>query len=138
VLAPDVVVIQDPTLLHALDVFQGLAPDGYVLINTGRTLVELGLAHWAAGRHPGRSVTVPATEIAREHLGKPLPNVALLGALAALTGLVGLPALERAIAERFAAPLAECNRAAALAAHARLAAGTTATPPVDAGARPPC
>src|SRR5215213_2730662 len=34
---PDVLVIQDPTLLHQVDVFAGLAPDGFVLLNTGRT-----------------------------------------------------------------------------------------------------
>lgn len=33
-LAPDVLIIQDPTLLHQVDVFQGLHPDGYVLLRT--------------------------------------------------------------------------------------------------------
>jgi len=41
---PDALVIQDPTLLHQVDVFSGLAPDGYVLINSARGLDELGLA----------------------------------------------------------------------------------------------
>lgn len=128
VVAPDVVVIQDPTLLHAVEVFQGLAPDGYVLINTGRTLDELGLRAWADARPRGHIVTVAATEIAREHLGKPLPNVALLGALAALTGVVGLPAVERAVRERFPGPLAERNLKAAAQAHARVGVGGGARP----------
>src|SRR5689334_25295193 len=34
VAAPDALVIQDPTLLHQVDVFAGLPPAGYVLINT--------------------------------------------------------------------------------------------------------
>src|SRR4051812_20923367 len=42
VLAPDAVVIQDPTLLHQVELFSGLTPDGYVLINTTRTFEELG------------------------------------------------------------------------------------------------
>jgi pyruvate ferredoxin oxidoreductase gamma subunit len=44
VLEPDVLIVQDPTLLHQVDVFQGLKPDGYVLINTRRSFDELGLA----------------------------------------------------------------------------------------------
>ena len=43
-LAPDVLIVQDPTLLHQVDVFQGLKPDGYVLINTSRSFDEIGLA----------------------------------------------------------------------------------------------
>src|SRR3954451_20883066 len=42
VLAPDAVMVQDPTLLHQVDLFAGLHPDGYVLINTTRTFDELG------------------------------------------------------------------------------------------------
>ena len=117
ILAPDVVVIQDPTLLHAVDVFQGLASDGFVLINSHRQLGELGLDAWARGRLPGRTVTIGATEIAREHLGRPLPSAAMLGALAGLTGLVGLPAIERALGERFTPELATRNLAAVTAAH---------------------
>ena len=47
VLAPDVLIVQDPTLLHQVDVFQGLQPDGYVLINSKRSFDELGLAEIA-------------------------------------------------------------------------------------------
>jgi len=43
ILAPDVLIVQDPTLLHQVDVFQGLQPDGYVLINSTRSFAELGL-----------------------------------------------------------------------------------------------
>ena len=43
ILEPDVLIVQDPTLLHQVDVFQGLKPDGYVLINSRRSFDELGL-----------------------------------------------------------------------------------------------
>ena len=46
---------------------------------------------------------MPATELAREHLGRPLPNAALLGGFAALTGVVSLDSVEAAIRERFPA-----------------------------------
>src|SRR5512140_1857850 len=44
ILAPDVLIVQDATLLHQVDIFQGLKPDGYVLINSRRSFDELGLA----------------------------------------------------------------------------------------------
>src|SRR4029078_7196067 len=38
VLEPDLVVVQDVTLLHALDLFEGLRPEGHILFNTTRTV----------------------------------------------------------------------------------------------------
>ena len=35
-LEPDALIVQDPTLFSAIDVFTGLARDGYLLVNTGR------------------------------------------------------------------------------------------------------
>lgn len=99
--SPDALVIQDPTLLHQADVFGGLVDDGFLLVNSGRDLESLGVADVASRLRPGRALTVPATELAREHLGRPLPNVALLGGVAALTGRVSLTALTEAIRERF-------------------------------------
>lgn len=113
IMAPDVVIIQDPTLLHQVDVFQGLVPEGYVLINSSRGFDALGLADLAARHHRERLVTVPAAEIAVKHLGRPLPNAVLLGGFAALSGLVTLDAVAHAIRDRFAPRLADANVAAA-------------------------
>ena len=115
---PDAVIVQDPTLLHQVDVFGGLGPDGYVLINTARSFEELSLGEFALGFHSERQLAVPATEIAREHLGRPLPNVPLLGAFAALTGVITLPSVVAAIRERFTGAVGEGNAAAAEAAYA--------------------
>lgn len=113
--APDALIVQDPTLLHQVDVFGGLRPDGYVLINSGRSFDELGLGSWVAGFQHERLLTVPASEMSREHIGQPRPNAAMLGGLAALTGVVSLKAVQDAIGERFAGGLAEGNCAAAAA-----------------------
>jgi pyruvate ferredoxin oxidoreductase gamma subunit len=117
---PDALIVQDPTLLHQVAVFSGLAPDGYVLINTERDLSALGLDELTDRmRHPERLVAVPATQLAREHLGRPLPNAVLLGAFAALTGAVSLDALTTAIGEKFGGRTAEGNvRGAEAAFHA--------------------
>jgi pyruvate ferredoxin oxidoreductase gamma subunit len=111
--APDVLIVQDPTLLHQVDVFQGLGPEGYVLINTKRSFDELGLGEIAQRYRRERLITVPATEMAQKHLGRPLPNAVLLGGFAALSGLVTLDAVAHAIRDKFSGKLAESNVAAA-------------------------
>ena len=110
---PDALIIQDPTLLHQVKVFSGLGDDGYVLINTSRSLEDMGLTEFAAGLKPGRLLTVPATEIASRQLHRPLPNTALLGGFAAMTGAVSLQAVVRAIAQKFSGETADRNMLAA-------------------------
>ena len=83
------------------------------MLNSARSAAELGLAELDA-----RVVTVPATELAREHLGRPLPNAALLGAFVAVCDHVTLDSVAAAIRERFPARVAEANIAAAAAAAA--------------------
>ncbi|MDO5673241.1 MAG: 2-oxoacid:acceptor oxidoreductase family protein [Actinomycetaceae bacterium] len=117
VLEPDVIIVQDSTLLAIMDPFAGLKPGGFGLINTKRTLDELGL-HDLVEAHPkGHIVAMPASEIAKEHLGRPLPNAVLLGGMAALTGLVKLASVTKAIRGRFSGSAGEGNTAAAAAAY---------------------
>jgi len=111
--APDTLIIQDPTLLHQVDVFGGLAAHGTVLLNTSLSADALGVSELTVAR----LVTVPASELAREHLGRPLPGPALLGGFAALTAVVSLESVVSAIGERFSGATAAGNAAAARAAH---------------------
>lgn len=113
--SPDVVVVADATLLHEVDVFAGLRPGGWVLVDSGGTPEALGLAELVVTR-PGHCLTVPATELAAAHAGRPVPDVALLGALSALTGLVSLRSVRQAVEERFPGALATADVAAAVAA----------------------
>ena len=117
ILAPDVLIVQDPTLLHQVDVFQGLQPDGWVLINSKRSFDELGVGEIATRFRRERLLTVPATEIALKHLGRPLPNAVLLGGFAALTGIVTLDAVAHAIRDKFTGAVGENNVAAATEAY---------------------
>jgi len=113
ILAPDVLIVQDPTLLNQVDVFQGLQPDGYVLINSRRSFDELGLSEISSRFRHERLITVPATEIAMKHLGRPLPNAVMLGGFAALSELVSLDAVKQAIGEKFKGKVGEANVAGA-------------------------
>jgi pyruvate ferredoxin oxidoreductase gamma subunit len=117
VMQPDALLIQDPTLLHQVDVFQGLAKDGYILINTNRSFEELGLGEFVKGFRPERLCTVPATDLALKHVGRPVPNVPLLGGFAAISRVISLDAVVSAIRDKFAGKVADGNIAAATAAY---------------------
>ena len=117
ILEPDVLIIQDPTLLHQVDVFQGLKPDGYVLINSTRSFDELGVGDIVKKFRHERLTNVPATEIAIKHLGRPVANAVLLGGFAALSGLITLDAVSHAIRDKFSGTVAEGNVAAAAEAY---------------------
>jgi pyruvate ferredoxin oxidoreductase gamma subunit len=113
---PDALIVQDPTLLHQVDLFAGLGRESYVLINSVRSLEALGIGELADRFLRERLLTVPATDLAREHLGRPVPNAPLLGGFAALTGVVSIESVATAIRERFPGRVGEGNIAAAEAA----------------------
>ena len=116
VLAPDCLIVQDVTLFRSVDVFQGLKADGYLLVNSTKTFEQLHIEPAVARLRPGRALIVPASELAQRHVGRPLPNAALLGAFAALTGLVSIDHVAEAIREFFSGKVGEANVAAARAA----------------------
>jgi len=110
---PQALIIVDPTLLYQVDVFGGLRAAGFVLINSSHSPSELRLADLLERVPDIRLASVPATELARRHLGRPLPNAAMLGAFAAQTGAVSLSSVTDAIEARFEGALGEANAAAA-------------------------
>jgi pyruvate ferredoxin oxidoreductase gamma subunit len=118
VLQPDALIVQDCTLLHQVDLFSGLAPGGLVLLNSTRTYGELGLAELATGPKRYRLVTLPATELAMKHVGRPVPNAALLAGFAAVSGQLAIDSVVAAIEEKFPKAIAEKNVAAAREAFA--------------------
>ena len=87
---PDVVVVIDPTLLDSVDVTEGLAAEGKLLVNTpmepARMREKLGLR--------GRQVyTVDASGIAVATIKRNIPNTPMLGALAKVSGVLDLKTL---------------------------------------------
>ncbi len=110
---PDALIIVDATLLHQVDVFGGLKQGGWVLMNTSKSFAELRIDELFERFDRRRFQTVAATEVARDLLGRPLPNAALLGGFAALTGIVRLGSVTSAIRERFGGEIGAANAAAA-------------------------
>ena len=101
---PDIVVVFDPSLLRVVNVTSGLKLDGIMVVNTPRELAdvrqEFGVKSPLA--------TVDATRIARDELGVPIVNTAMIGALLKAAAVVELDSLLEPLRERFGR-LAERN-----------------------------
>lgn len=119
---PDVVIVQDPTLLHHVEVFGGLSPSGYVLLNSTFSLDELGLEELLRRLPDGHVFALPASDIGQKHLTRPIANTALMGGFAAFTGWITLASVESAIRRKFPGGLGEANAAAAREAYDQVTA----------------
>jgi len=108
---PDYVIVQDRTLLDTVDVLAGLKADGMVLINTELPASELKL------KTSARVVTLPATQIALEEIGRPIMNTAIMGAFSGVSRAITFEAIERSIRHRFPGELGEKNVRAARRAY---------------------
>ena len=92
---PDILIIQDSTLLDNEEIRIGATPETIFIINAPKNFrLESKL--------PSKKVFfTPATEIAMEIFGRNIVNTVILGAFAKHTGLISLEALKEAIAEKF-------------------------------------
>ena len=117
VLQPDLLIVQDPTLFHAVDVFSGLAADGFLLVNSARHLSDLHIDDALARLPDHHAYTVAATELAMRHLGRATPNTALLGAFTALSEVLHIDSVIQAINHKFSGDIAQRNVVVARAAH---------------------
>ncbi|MDM7912345.1 MAG: pyruvate ferredoxin oxidoreductase subunit gamma [Methanotrichaceae archaeon] len=111
---PDYVVVQDVTLLDVVNVASGLKSDGKIIINTDRPKEKLKLDTKA------EVITIDATRIAMEVLGRPIVNTTMLGAFCGATKEVSLESLNKAISERFKGELGRKNLAAIKTAYERV------------------
>ena len=124
VVNPDALIIQDVTLLGQLPLLDDVGPDAYVLINSPRRMVDFYSIPGFEDRGSERWRCVPATELATQYTGLGLPNAALLGGFAALTGQLGADSIYAAIREKFPGEVGKSNGAAAMAAFELLAKET--------------
>jgi pyruvate ferredoxin oxidoreductase gamma subunit len=104
---PDFLIVQDATLIGSIDVAAGLKDSGLMIIDTEKKPSELKLNTKA------RILTIPASKIAMEIIGRPIQNTTLLGYFAAVTGLISFDGVKKAIENRFPGPIALKNVAAA-------------------------
>ena len=88
---------------------------GYVLINSKESPDTLGITDELQARCS--VLVVPATEIAMEYVGRPVPNAVLLGAFSAFTHAVSIESVVDAIGHKFNKKIAEANAKAARIAY---------------------
>lgn len=103
---PDYVIVQDSTLLKLVDVLSGLREGGMVLVNSSSSPDGLDL------ETDNEIITVDATSIALEHLGRPIMNTALAGAFSGATDLIKKDSLIKVVKREFPGELGEKNVAA--------------------------
>lgn len=100
---PAYLIVQDEALLHVPGTLDGLQPGGGILVNSTKSGEALSQV---VGREV---IAIPATPLAQEILGRPLPNTALLAAFLSLTDLLPLEALVKAACGRFKGEVLERN-----------------------------
>jgi pyruvate ferredoxin oxidoreductase gamma subunit len=110
-------IIQDATLLHRIPLFDGLANSGYVLIDSTQAFQELAISEFAKSLLPERCATLPATTLGLEHVGRPIPNAALLGGFAGIVRVLSIDSVAAAIMSKFPGAVGEKNVATARAAY---------------------
>ena len=99
---PDFCIVQDPTLLDTVNVFEGIKAGGMVILNSEKPETV---------KVPAGAVlrAVPGTRIAMDVIGRPISNMVMLGAFAGTTNLVTLESLKKAVKERFGGKVGDLN-----------------------------
>lgn len=82
---PDLVVVVDETLLHSVDVTDGLKEDGAVIINSPKEPEQL---RSMLNGYQGKVYTVDARKISVEALGRYFPNSPMLAAAVAVGSIM--------------------------------------------------
>lgn len=95
--SPDILIIQDATLLEELTTMSGVDKETLIIINAARGFK-------LPRRLPSKNVYFsPATDIALEIFGKNIVNTVILGTFARHCDLISLDSLKLAIKEKFQA-----------------------------------
>ncbi len=97
---PDAVIVLDDSLLDAVDVTLGTDRDTLFVFNTKLTPARIRDRLKLEG---GKVYTVDATAIAIDEIGRPIPNVPVIGALLKATELLSLDSCKRDIKKKFEA-----------------------------------
>ncbi len=94
VYAPDCVIVLDPTIQNAVDVFKGITDGGIFVVNTAEAASQV-----AVPPSIGTVAAVDATSLALSRLGKGITNTAMLGAFVKATEWVSLEDIVEKVTE---------------------------------------
>lgn len=92
---PDCLIVIDPTQVKSPLIYQGLKPEGIMVLNSPRAFKE----------QPHKNLktvgVVDATRIALDEIGAPIPNTCMLGAFAGTSKWVSLDSVLSALEQHF-------------------------------------
>lgn len=108
---PDVVIVLDDSLLDVVDVAEGIADNGTIIINTctpaDAVKRSLGLADGV------KVACVDASGIAMDTIKRDIPNTPMVGALSKVTGVIDLDSikglLEKTFGKKFGQDIIDAN-----------------------------
>jgi pyruvate ferredoxin oxidoreductase gamma subunit len=136
VATPDALIVQDSSLVRNPDLLAGLDKTQLVLVNTRLEMHELKADQLKSRVGLKKLVLLPATEIALEIIKRNVPNVIMLSAFCAITGLITFDTLTKAIQTKFSGRVAQANIAAAERAWALVGEQGASVPAAQAIATP--
>ena len=96
--SPSLVIVLDQTLLDTVDVTEGMPEDATLIINTPQLPEEI---RKKINLGPRKLITLNASQIAQETIGRPIPNTVMLGAFLRATGMLNLDTLVEGINHKF-------------------------------------
>jgi pyruvate ferredoxin oxidoreductase gamma subunit len=107
---PDIVVVTDPSLLGLVDIGEGAKDDAIFLLNT---TFDIPLVRERLGLGKKKIYALDAYRIARDELGRPIPNVPMLAALVKTLNLMDLDRFRKnikvSLAKKLRAEVVEMN-----------------------------
>ncbi len=106
---PDVVVCIDPTLLEVVNPTEGLKDDGTLVLNTERDPKDIRAKYGFTG---GKVVTVDASTIAMEVMGRPFYNMPTMAAAVSATGVVEVNTVIEEVLNRYPGKVGDLNKIA--------------------------
>jgi pyruvate ferredoxin oxidoreductase gamma subunit len=106
---PDVVVCIDPTLLDVVNPAEGLKEDGTLVVNTDKEPADI---RKKLGFKTGKVVTVDATKIALDVMGRPFYNMPTMAAAVKATSVVDVETVIKEVLERYPGKVGDLNKVA--------------------------
>jgi len=95
---PDVVVVLDDSLLGMDAITEGTGNDTLFVVNSVRGPAEV---REKIGVSTGKVMTVNATGISIDEIGRPIPNTPMIGALIKGTGCISMKTVKKNIEKKF-------------------------------------
>lgn len=99
---PDAVVLLDTTLLEKVDITEGLAEDGVIVVNTSESPAKVRELLGIEGR---KIFTIDASKISRDNIGRDIPNTPMIGALLKVTSIMDVDGVIKSIRKKLGSKL---------------------------------